>query len=114
MKQFAMTFNKPAITAFFGQNADAVRLKIDGDQIKIKPVKGTTTGRNVYQLKQRSRGGAEIVLRGEMAHKLAMEMSADAGTMIRLEPGDRHWVDGQPVAEKPSKVIPTARIWLLK
>lgn len=115
MTHFAMTFNRPAVLAFFGEAADAVRIKIIGrDHILIKPVPAETRGKDVFQLVPRTRGGAGIVVEGAMAQKLVQQAAVERGSHIRLEPGSRNWINGETVDQKPSKVIPTARLWSVK
>lgn len=110
--QVSMTFNRPAVLAFFGESVDAVRVRVEGpSHISIKPVPSTTKGRDVFPLQHRTRGGAGIVVTGSLVDRLLHDADVEKGTHIKLERGTRNWISGEAVGDKLSKVVPTARVW---
>lgn len=115
MTHVSLTFNRPAVLAFFGDAVDAVRVRIEGpSHISIKPVPAKTRGRDVFPLHHRTRGGAEIVVKGSLVEQLVQQADVESGTHIKLERGSRNWISGEAVEDKPSKVVPTARVWSVK
>lgn len=113
MHDVTLTFNKPAAEAFFGDWATAVKLKVDSGKLKLKAV-NAKSGKDVFPIKPRTRGGLEIVVSGPAAKQLLAEVPVDNNTHLALGATSRNWIDGIPVEEKPSKVCPTARFWTIR
>jgi hypothetical protein len=109
--QFNLTFNKPAAAMFFGEGATAVKLKVEGEgRVLFKP-STKEGGRDVFPLTPRTRGGVGITVDGRFAEEFLQATKMDRSTHMALEPASYKWIAGEAVEGKPSKVVPTARLW---
>lgn len=113
--QINFTLNKPA-TAALTANGDvsvtALKLKIDAKSGKllIKPSK-TEKGVGVFPLFERTRGGLGVTITGKFAEQFLTQTGMERGTHMALEATGYNWFVAEAVEGKPSKVVPTARLW---
>jgi len=114
--QFNLTLNKPAVTNFIDGTTKALKLKIVDGKLMIKPV-ASEGGRDTFPLSSRTRGGVGVTVNGRMAEAFLNDAGLQRGTHLTLEPTSYKWlaadVHGEP-GEKPSKIIPTARLWRVR
>ena len=111
--QINLTLNKPATTALLnGENVPALKIKIDAEsgKVLIKPSK-SEKGVGVFPLFERTRGGLGVTLSGKFAEQFLTQTGMARGTHMKLEPTSYHWFVAEAVEGKPSKVVPTARLW---
>jgi hypothetical protein len=110
--QINLTLNKPATTALMGDaNVTALKIKIDDSgKVLIKPSK-SEKGAGVFPLFERTRGGLGVTLSGKFAEQFLQSTGMSRGTHMKLEPTSYHWFVAEAVEGKPSKVVPTARLW---
>jgi hypothetical protein len=109
--QFNLTFNKPAASMFFGEGTTAVKLKVEGKgKVLFKP-SAKEGGRDVFPLTPRTRGGVGITVDGKFAEEFLQATKMDRSTHMALEQSSYKWIAGEAVEGKPSKVVPTARLW---
>lgn len=111
--QINLTLNKPATTALLnGENVSALKIKIDAESGKVlmKPSK-SEKGAGVFPLFERTRGGLGVTLSGKFAEQFLSQTGMDRGTHMKLEPTSYNWFVAEAVEGKPSKVVPTARLW---
>lgn len=111
-----LTLNKPAVTNFIDGGTKALKLKIVDGKLLIKPV-ATETGRDTFALTSRTRGGVGVTVTGRMAEAFLNDAGLERGTHLTLEQSGYKWlaaeVHGAP-NEKPSKIVPTARLWRVR
>lgn len=109
--QFNLTFNKPAAAMFFAEGAQAVKVKVVGKgQVQFKP-SAKESGRDVFPLTGRTRGGVGITIGGKFAEEFLQATKMDRSTHMALEQTSYKWIAGHAVDGKPSKIVPTARLW---
>ena len=111
--QINLTLNKPATTALMGDaNVTALKIKIDAEsgKVLIKPSK-SEKGAGVFPLFERTRGGLGVTLAGKFAEQFLQSTGMARGTHMKLEPTSYNWFVAEAVEGKPSKVVPTARLW---
>ena len=111
--QINFTLNKPATTALLANGeATALKLKIDAKSGKllIKPSK-TEKGTGVFPLFPRTRGGLGVTITGKFAEQFLTQTGMERGTHMALEATGYNWFVAEAVDGKPSKVVPTARLW---
>jgi hypothetical protein len=111
--QINLTLNKPATTALMGdENVTALKIKIDAGsgKVLIKPSK-SEKGAGVFPLFERTRGGLGVTLSGKFAEQFLTQTGMERGTHMKLEPTSYNWFVAEAVEGKPSKVVPTARLW---
>ncbi len=111
--QINLTLNKPATTALLnGENVSALKIKIDAEsgKVLIKPSK-SEKGAGVFPLFERTRGGLGVTLSGKFAEQFLTQTGMERGTHMKLEPTSYNWFVAEAVEGKPSKVVPTARLW---
>jgi len=115
--KFNLTFNKPAAAMFFAEKGmKALKLKIDGATVMIKAVTKDVTRSDVFPLESRTRGGVGVTVSGRIAQAF-LNAGLERGVHIPLEATGRNWIAGEAIGEagvKPSKVVPTARLWRVK
>jgi hypothetical protein len=112
--KFNLTFNKPAVTQFIDPAQHAgIRVKVDGKQIMFKPSK-KATGADVFAISERTRGGTGITISGKFADAFLKATGLERGSHMTLAQANYGWLVAEPLSapgEKPSKIIPTARLW---
>jgi hypothetical protein len=111
--QINLTLNKPATEAMKGDpSIVGLKIKIDADsgKVLIKPSK-SERGAGVFPLFERTRGGMGVTLSGKFAEQFLASTGMARGTHMKLEPTSYNWFVAEAVEGKPSKVVPTARLW---
>jgi hypothetical protein len=109
--QFNLTFNKPAASMFFAAGATAIKVKVGGKgEVLFKP-SDKEGGKDVFPITSRTRGGIGITVGGRFADQFLQETEMDRGVHMALEGSSYKWIAGHAVEGKPSKVVPTARLW---
>ena len=112
--KFALTFNLPAVRQLIdiGTN-EGLKVKIENGQILFKPVVAAK-GASVFPLFQRTRGGIGIELSGKHAEEFLKKTGLERGSHMVIHQATYGWLIAEPMAEvgeKPSKLVPTARLW---
>jgi hypothetical protein len=110
--QFNLTFNKPAAQLLEGVSAVKVRAEGKG-KVMFKASK-RETGRDVFPISSRTRGGLGITVSGKFADEFLQTTKTERGVHMTLEQGTHGWIHGAAhgaAGEKPSKIVPTARLW---
>lgn len=113
--QVNMTVNKPGVT-YFNAEGDAKGLKVkvaEDGTIAIKFVK-TDTGAGVFPLFDRTRGGVGATLTGSIVDKLLAVKGVQADTHMTMEAATHGWMIAVPHEAKPSKLVPTVRLWNIR
>lgn len=114
--QFNLTFNKPAAVQYFSDGVLGLKVKVQDGTVLFKGV-NRETGPGIYPLASRTRGGVGITLGGNMASQFLGEAGLDRGTHLTLEPTSYKWLAAEihtGPTEKPSKLVPTARLWRIR
>lgn len=112
--QFQLTFNKPAAQMFFGENpTGSVKIKVEDGKVLFKNAK-KESGNGIFPLSARTRGGVGITLSGRFAENFLKQTGMASDTHMKLEAQPYHWIAGEAVEGKPSKIVPTARLWKAK
>ena len=111
-----LTLNKPAVLAFgaslSGANLAGLKLKIADGKLFIRP-SATEKGPGVFATFARTRGGLGVTIDGRFAEQFLTETGLGCGSHMALSPTSHKWVAGEavPMGTKPSKIVPTARLW---
>ena len=111
-----LTLNKPATTSFIAALAGGVlaglKLKIADGKLFIRP-SATEKGPGVFPTFTRTRGGLGVTIEGRFAEQFIAETGLGCGSHMALSPTSHKWVAGEavPMGTKPSKIVPTARLW---
>lgn len=110
--QVNLTINKPGVT-LFNTEADAKGLKVKVDDNGVIAVKFTKTdsGAGVFPLFERTRGGVGVTLSGSIVDKLLAVKGVQADTHMTMEATAYGWLVATPHEAKPSKLVPTVRLW---
>lgn len=113
--KFALTFNLPAVRQLFDLKAhEGIKVKVDENgQILFKPV-AQTKGAGVFALFNRTRGGIGIELTGKAAEEFVKKTGLERGSHMVIHQATYGWLIAEPVGapgEKPSKLLPCARLW---
>ena len=108
--QLNLTFNKPAALQFF-EGAPAVKIKIEGPGRVLFKATDKETGRGVFPLSARTRGGLGITMSGRFASQFLETTQMTRGTHMAMAGTSYRWIAADAVEGKPSKVVPTARLW---
>ena len=110
--QINLTLNKPATDALKGDpTIVGLKIKIAEDgKVMMKPSK-SERGAGVFPLFERTRGGLGVTLSGKFAEQFLSQTGMERGTHMKLEPTSYNWFVAEAVEGKPSKVVPTARLW---
>ena len=109
--QMNLTLNKPAATQLAGDAPAGLKIKIEDNAIKLKFTK-TEGGRDTFPLFERTRGGLGVTLTGAMVDKLMSLKGMTLDTHMTMEQDRYGWIVATPFANgKPSKLVPTARLW---
>lgn len=108
--QMNLTVNKPATTQLAGEAPAGLKIKVEDGRIMLKFTK-TEGGRDTFPLFQRTRGGLGVTLRGAMVDKLLSIKGMSSDTHMTMENAPYGWIIAQPYDGKPSKLVPTARLW---
>lgn len=110
--QINLTLNKPATAALLNNvQAAALRIKIDASgKVLIKASK-SEKGAGVFPLFERTRGGLGVTLEGKFAENFLAATGMERGTHMKLQATSYNWFMAEAVEGKPSKVVPTARLW---
>lgn len=108
--QLNLTFNKPAAVQFF-EGATAVKIKIEGPGKVLFKATDRETGRGIYKLSPRTRGGLGITMNGKFASQFLETTKMSRGTHMAMAGTSYRWIAADAVEGKPSKVVPTARLW---
>lgn len=110
--QFNLTFNKPAAAILEG--ARGIRVAPQGKG-KVS-FKATTreSGKGIFAVEARTRGGMGITVSGPFADEFLKATKLDRGIHMALEAGSHGFLHGQAVEGKPSKIVPTARLWRMR
>lgn len=108
-----LTLNKPAATSFLSSGQVAgLKVKIDGNVVLLKASK-SDKGNGVFPLFNRTRGGVGITLDGPFAERFLAATGLESGSHMKLEKTSYNWLVAEAVelGTKPSKIVPTARLW---
>jgi hypothetical protein len=108
--QVNLTLNKPAASQFNADDAKGLKIKVDGDKVSVKFTK-TDSGAGVFPLFERTRGGLGVTLTGSIVEKLLAVKGVDADTHMTMEATSYSWLVATPHEAKPSKLVPTLRLW---
>jgi hypothetical protein len=112
--QFNLTFNKPAVAQFIDlANHAGIRVKVEGKQIMFKPTKAVR-GADVFAISERTRGGTGITISGKAADHFLKVTGLERGSHMKLSQAQYGWMVAEPMdapGMKPSKIVPTARLW---
>lgn len=108
--QVNLTLNKPAASQFNVDAAKGLKIKIDGDKIAVKFTK-SDSGAGVFPLFERTRGGLGVTLTGAIVDKLLAIDGVKADTHMTMEQTAYSWLVATPHESKPSKLVPTLRLW---
>lgn len=112
--QFNLTLNKPAATHFMAEGkAAGLKIKLaEGGKVMFK-VTQSEKGAGVFPLNDRTRGGVGVTISGKFAEAFMQHGKFDRNTHMKLEAGSYGWMVGEalPSGKKPSKIVPTARLW---
>lgn len=113
--RFNLTFNKPAVTNLLA-GVKALRVKIVDGELVFRAAEKDANGRDVFPLAKRTRGGVGIEIAGNFAEQFVQQTGLDRGHHLTLEQGPRGAIHATLFTEesktgKPSKIIPTARLW---
>lgn len=110
--QVNLTFNKPAALQFFEQaGVNGVKVRIEGKGKVLFKASAKESGRDVFPLTPRTRGGVGITITGGFAEQFLKTTGMGRGTHMELAGTSHKWVAADAVEGKPSKVVPTARLW---
>jgi hypothetical protein len=112
--KFALTFNLPAVRQLFDLKAhEGIKVKVENGQILFKPVE-QAKGAGVFALFNRTRGGIGIELTGKAAEEFVKKTGLERGSHMVIHQATYGWLIAEPVGapgEKPSKLLPCARLW---
>lgn len=108
--QLNLTFNKPAASQLLN-GAQNIKVKIDGEGKVMFKATNREAGRGIYSLSPRTRGGVGITLTGTFAEQFLQNTKMGPGTHMAVEPTSYKWLVADAVEGKPSKLVPTARLW---
>jgi hypothetical protein len=108
--QVNLTLNKPAASQFNMDDAKGLKIKIDDGKIAVKFTK-SDTGAGVFPLFARTRGGLGVTLTGAIVDKLLAIDGVKADTHMTMEQTAYSWLVATPHESKPSKLVPTLRLW---
>lgn len=114
--QINLTFNKPAAVSFFDAETKGVKVKIQDGKLLLKGVK-RESGYDTFPVQSRTRGGVGVTVTGKFANAFLNEVGLNRGTHMTLDKTSYGWMVAHPwngPTEKPSKVVPTARLWRAK
>jgi hypothetical protein len=107
--QVNLTINKPGATQF-NDDAKGLKIKVEDGKISVKFVK-TDSGAGVYPMFDRTRGGVGVTLTGSIVEKLLAVKGVEADTHMTMEATSYGWLVATPHESKPSKLVPTLRLW---
>ncbi len=108
--QVNLTLNKPAASQFNTDDAKGLKIKVDDGKIAVKFTK-TDSGAGVFPLFERTRGGLGVTLTGSIVEKLLAVKGVEADTHMTMEATAYSWLVATPHEAKPSKLVPTLRLW---
>ncbi len=109
--QINLTFNKPAAAQFFDEGTAGVKIRIEGKGKVMFKASEKESARDTFPLTPRTRGGVGITISGGFAQEFLKATGMDRGTHMELGASSRNWIAADAVEGKPSKVVPTARLW---
>lgn len=108
--QMNFTVNKPASTQLAGDTPAGLKIKVEDNKILLK-FTNSESGRDTFPLFERTRGGMGVTLKGAMVEKLLAIKGMSRDTHMTMERAPYGWIIAQPFDGKPSKLVPTARLW---
>lgn len=112
---FRLTFNKPAIAQFFGNDsASAVRVKIENNAAFFLPISGPSPTKDVLPINLRTRGGGESYVEGTRSKELQHALTNEISNYFTLEQKPDGWFEAVAWDSPgtPGRLVPHVRGWM--
>lgn len=113
MKDFRITFNKPAVKLMGDNDVQNLKVRLEGGIVFFRPVRGRE--QDTIEVSGRTRGGGEAVVEGRFAEDLFRALTNRHGPFFTLR-SENGWFVATPYPSHaaPSKFAPHLRVWVPK